>query len=170
MQILTQEAKSQKSGKVYVKLDKKIPADTGVIELGASSSGQGAETATPAPPGSSSATSGKPAAPMSGTPGASASDSAKTSRFDLADYQPTEARRLPQVDQVIIYMNDDTGTKGDIKTPQDPMNALNTGPVGARVFLSRNRPSLPAGNDVQSRIEFQLQQIQLNQLRLGQGP
>jgi hypothetical protein len=148
-----------------VKLNKKIPADTGYIEIGAAASAPAAKAPATAltPPAKTPTPAPAPGAAQPAD-GAAASDPSKISRFFIADSQPSGTKRLRQTDEIIIYF-DPAKAKGNIKTADD---LFTMPPTAANIYLDRNRPSTSAVNEAQNRIEFQLQQIQLNQYRLGQ--
>jgi hypothetical protein len=138
---------------LVVKLDKKIPADQGLIEISVG------DVTTPAAPAA-----GAPAAP------AAAGSAKKTLTFRMGDYQPDAARRVQQSDVITIFYEDSKTTKQVFNTYRDFVTRVRNQALPAKIYLSQHRPEAPVVNDALNRIEFSLQQIQFNQTRLGVGP
>jgi hypothetical protein len=111
---------------LLVKFDKKIPNDTGRVEL---------------------------------TVG-------KTVTFDVNEYLPLDAARPAETDRLRVFFDPEAeGAKeAGLKTPADLKF-----PIPAKFYLRQNRPKPPTTNELLDRIQFQLQQIQFNQLRTGFG-
>jgi hypothetical protein len=106
--------------RLILKIDKKIPNDVGLVELG----------------------------PGSGV------------RVRIAEYQP-DAQRVLQTDRLVVYY-DESKAPPDLRPVSTFVTKL---PMTARVYLASHRPTQPAVDTNLRFIEFQLQQIQLNQLR-----
>ena len=104
---------------LIVKLDKKIPTDTGRIEIG------GDSAATPAKDGKAA-------------PGVDTKESrAPATVFNMAFYQPDPKTRLTESDQIIVYFDADKAAKGTFKTVDDLKKLL---PIAAKVHLRNHRP------------------------------
>ena len=144
--------------KIYVKLSKKIPIDTGRIEITAASAQKSPAPAATDKTAPTPLGKGAPAAPAPAPVGGGSDSASKTATFD---FDPDKSKSLIHTDEIIIYFKN---SQGVFKTAQDLQN------LDAKLTLRSHRPVTPAINDVGSRIEFQLQQIQFNQTRLGTGP
>jgi hypothetical protein len=158
---------------VIVKIDKKIPNDTGRIEIGSGTpSGGGKPAPTPADGGKKGAgkaekapaegkgkkVDGKPEpAPADGPIGPPG--------FEISQYNPPppNTQRLLVTDHLRIIF-DQRKAPSNIPTVEALVASV---PVAAKVYLRRHRPHMPSPNEALNRIEFQLQQIQFNQIRLG---
>jgi hypothetical protein len=155
---------------LIVKLDKKIPADTGLIEITVGDvSATAPTTKTPAvgsPPSSGKGPSG---AADAGASAGGSGGTKKTLTFRMGDYQPDSGRRLQQSDVITIFYESDQGKKQGFETYLDFVHRVQAQSLPAKIYLSRHRPEVPVVNDVMNRIEFSLQQIQFNQTRLGGG-
>jgi hypothetical protein len=118
------EAKKADLHQLVLKIDKKIPNDVGLVEIG---SGAGAV------------------------------------RFRIVEYQPEDSQRVFQTDRLVVYY-DGTKAPADLRPVSTFIEAL---PIPAKVYLANNRPIQPVVNTDLRLIEFQLQQIQLNQIRIN---
>lgn len=145
---------------LIVKLDKKIPVDTGMIEISIPDISTSTTTGTNS--------SGTPAAGGGGTGGGSGGSAKKTLTFQMG--YPDSARPLQQTDTITVFYKDALGAKQGFTKYRDFVNRVQEQPLPAKIFLSRHRPQTPVANDAFNRIEFSLQQIQFNQTRLGSGP
>jgi hypothetical protein len=85
----------------------------------------------------------------------------KTIKLDVGDYNPPEPMIRPlQTDQLVVFFNP-KAFPPNVKSMKDF-----TYPISAKLTLRRHRPQLPPNtNQLLDRIQFQLQQIQFNQLR-----
>lgn len=90
----------------------------------------------------------------------------KTVAFDVNEYLPTDAPRPAETDRLRVYFDPDAeGAKAaGLKTP-----AGLSFPLAAKFYLNHKQPKPPTTNDLLDRVQFQLQQIQFNQLRTGAG-
>jgi hypothetical protein len=113
--------------RLLVKFDKKIPNDSGRVEL---------------------------------TVGG------KTIPFDVGEYLPTDAARPAETDRLWLSFDPEVAAakEAGLKTPADLQF-----PIAAKFYLRHSRPQPPTTNELLDRIQFQLQQIQFNQLRTGFG-
>jgi hypothetical protein len=91
-------------------------------------------------------------------------DGSKTYRFEVAEFDPDNAQRVSETDNLVVYFDPDSAPP-DKKSPEKL-----TLPLAAKVFLRHNRPQPPTTSDLLDRIQFQLQQIQFNQLRNPSSP
>jgi hypothetical protein len=129
-EVISQEPPS-KFGEIdlLVKFDKKIPNDSGRVEL---------------------------------------TFDGKTVTFLVGEYLPTDAARPAETDRLRLGFDPqaESAKKADLKTV-----AQLKFPMPAKFYLRHNRPKPPTTNDLLDRINFQLQQIQFNQLRTAtSGP
>jgi hypothetical protein len=86
----------------------------------------------------------------------------KTIALEVAEFDDDNPKRVSDTDQIVVFFDPEVTGK---KTPADLKL-----PLGARIYLRHNRPTPPTTSDLLNRVEFQLQQIQFNQLRTGGGP
>jgi hypothetical protein len=169
---------------VLVKTDKRIPNDNGRIDLNGSKSNTGGANSSATPSGTGQTTPkggarlGAPigtgfahvgfaenqAAPVSPAP--KPATGLPQGVFEIAEYNPDGSPRLKMVDMFYMYV------VGESSLPQGiaSLDALAASvPIAAKVYLRGHRPQAPTANDPLNRIEFQLQQIEFNQIRLGGG-
>jgi hypothetical protein len=82
-------------------------------------------------------------------------------RFRLYQYDSRDGRQLSQTDRLVVTY-DETRAPAKLKPVSSFTQNL---PLAAKVYLASHRPLRPAVGTDLSLIEFQLQQIQLNQIR-----
>ena len=155
-----------------MKFDKKIPVDIGRIEIAWGAAA--APTAPKAPAGTAPplvkspavAPASKDGAPADGAPdaGAAKGGTSKTIILNLTPYYPDLTKRPTQSDTFRIDLNLGDVKAAGISSYADLKLQL---PLAGKVYLQSHRPQAPVANDVLNRIEFSLQQIQFNQIRLG---
>lgn len=129
LQEVISQGKPNKFGEIelLVKFDKKIPNDTGRVEL---------------------------------------TFGGKTVTFTVGQYQPTDTPQPSETDRLRLAFDPEaeSAKAAGLKTP-----AQLKFPIAAKFYLRHNRPKPPSTNELLDRIQFQLQQIQFNQLRTGFG-
>lgn len=108
---------------LILKIDKPIPNDVGLVEVGSGSS---------------------------------------TARFRIVEYQP-DSQRVFLTDRLVVYY-DASKAPSALRPVSTFTKAL---PIPAKVYLARHRPIQPVVGPDLRLIEFQLQQIQLNQIRIN---
>lgn len=86
----------------------------------------------------------------------------KTYKLEVAEYDPDNAQRLSTTDHIVVFFDPDKVPPG-MKTVDDFKL-----PLAVKVYLRHNRPQGPTTNDILDKIQFQVEQIRLNQLREGQ--
>jgi len=110
--------------RIIIRLDKKIPNDVGLVEVGSGGS---------------------------------------AARFRVAEYLPPGPQRLSQTDQLVVYYDENKAPAG-----LKPVSTFTASlPMAAKVYLASHRPAPAAVSPDLRFIEFELQQIQLNQIRTG---
>jgi hypothetical protein len=110
--------------RIIIRMDKPIPNDVGLVEVGTGGSAV---------------------------------------RFRIAEYLPPGPQRLSQTDQLVVYYDENKAPAG-LKPVSTFVASL---PMAAKVYLANHRPAPAAVSPDLRFIEFELQQIQLNQIRTG---
>jgi hypothetical protein len=153
-----------------IKIDKKIPIDDGVVDISSSSASNkapspaqsaGTKPAVVTQPGTSNAT----APPTTQAVGAQVTGGLAIF-YDNA--QEMQAGRSHTTDILRVEFFTASPPPG-FKTAGALSAAINSQSMPAKVYLYRHRPQTSTPSDVNSRIEFYLQQIQQGQFR-GAGP
>jgi hypothetical protein len=153
-----------------IKLDKKIPVDTGYVDV---SGGGKSQSTNPSKPADLNAKA------KENTTVQSASKAAPQSGYLLIlppadEAQPDaelgliRAASRSNLTDVIRVLFDENNAPSNFPSAEGFRQSLVSQPLSAKIYLRRHRPSAPTPNDAINRIEFTLQQIQLNQNRLGQ--
>ena len=171
-----------------LKMDKKIPIDSGYADV--SSNSKGSPQGGPSPGGNpgkadgkdkgKSAANGLPAPAAVGQGANSADDPTQTGGAKVAaqsgmllilppDETKSQSGRTPTTDVVRVLFQGAYPPSG-FKTPDDLIQAIVSQPLAAKIYLHRHRPQLGTPSDTNSRIEFYLQQIQQGQIRGAIGP
>ena len=141
-----------------IKIDKKIPVDDGVVDLGAGSCKS--PQPVPAAVGVANKADGDP------TSATQAKGAAQTGALAIfpANIGDSSSGRSRTTDVLRVLFQGASPPAG-FKKAEDLSFAINSQPIPAKVYLYRHRPQAPTPSDATSRIEFYLQQIQQGQLR-----
>jgi hypothetical protein len=156
------QVQQKKVFQLEFKIDQALPFDTGRITI--------ADPST-ASKGQNTAQAGGKTPSQGGSPAPAAQVSSPTSGavFDVAVASRADDKGRPLYSDRIIVTYKESIAPGFI-TPDALEKLFQNLPISAKIYLRRHRPQPVSPNTGLDRIDFQLQQIQLNQQRNATSP